>query len=133
VSDLADTSAWVVARRRGGVHHGSFTALVLGGQIATCDAVRMELLRGARNAAELAGMRAELDALPDCAITGRSWRRAMWVQERLAHARGGRHRAVPPTDLLVAAAAEARGVAVLHHDRHFDEIAAVTGQAMRWI
>jgi predicted nucleic acid-binding protein len=133
VTGLADTSAWVVARRRGGDHHASFTALVLGAEIATCDAVRMELLRGARNPAELAGMRAGLDALPDCAITQGTWRRAMWVQEQLSRTRGGRHRAVPPTELLVAAAAEARGVAVLHHDRHFAEIAAVTGQPMRWI
>lgn len=35
-------------------------------------------------------------------------------------------------DLLVAAAAEAAGVTVLHYDEDFDRIAAVTGQATEW-
>jgi len=35
--------------------------------------------------------------------------------------------------MLVAAAAETAGVTVLHYDEDFDTIAAVTGQATRWI
>jgi predicted nucleic acid-binding protein len=53
-------------------------------------------------------------------------RRARQVQRLLAaeHQRG---RTVP--DLLIAAAAEARNLSVLHYDADFDRIAAVTGQA----
>jgi predicted nucleic acid-binding protein len=43
------------------------------------------------------------------------------------------HRRVKHPDLLIAAAAESAGVPVLHYDRDFEAIAAVTGQPMRWI
>ncbi len=57
-------------------------------------------------------------------------RRARQVQRLLAatHQRG---RKLP--DLLIAAAAEAGGLAVLHYDADFDRIAAVTGQACEWV
>jgi predicted nucleic acid-binding protein len=57
-------------------------------------------------------------------------RRAKQVQRLLAskHQRG---RKLP--DLLVAAAAEANGLAVLHYDADFDLIAGVTGQSCEWI
>ena len=57
-------------------------------------------------------------------------RRARQVQRLLA-ARHQRGRKVP--DLLIAAAAEARGLTVLHYDADFDRIAAVTGQSCEWI
>jgi predicted nucleic acid-binding protein len=133
VIELADTSAWIVARRERGGRGAVFADAVTAGRVAICDAVKLELLRGARDPVELRHARAGFDALPDCPITRRVWRRAMWVQEQLSRVGGGRHHTVAPTGLLVAAAAEARGVAVLHHDGNFDEIAAVTGQPMRWI
>jgi predicted nucleic acid-binding protein len=57
-------------------------------------------------------------------------RRARRVQRLLAskHQRG---RKVP--DLLVAAAAEARDLTVVHYDADFDRIAAVTGQSCQWV
>ena len=36
-------------------------------------------------------------------------------------------------DLLIAAAAEAAGLVVLHYDHDFDLIADVTGQRTEWI
>ena len=36
-------------------------------------------------------------------------------------------------DLLIAAAAEAAGVTILHYDEDYDRIAALTGQAVRWL
>jgi predicted nucleic acid-binding protein len=36
-------------------------------------------------------------------------------------------------DLLIAAAAEAADVAVLHYDEDYDRIAAITGQPTRWL
>ena len=55
------------------------------------------------------------------------------VYERLARQGGLHHRSVRHPDLLIAAAAEARGIPVLHYDEDFDRIAAITGQPMRWI
>ena len=57
-------------------------------------------------------------------------RRARQVQRLLAE-RHQRGRKVP--DLLVAAAAEARSLTVLHYDADFDRIAAVTGQMCEWV
>ena len=67
-----------------------------------------------------------------CPITPEQWQRALWVYERLS-ARGGLHqRTVKHPDLLIAAAAEAAGIAVLHYDEDYDRIAEVTGQPTRW-
>jgi hypothetical protein len=44
----------------------------------------------------------------------------------------GRHR-VPIPDLLIAAAAEAGGLTVLHYDSDYDTIAEVTGQSVEWV
>ena len=73
-------------------------------------------------------LNAQLDELRNAPIDDDVWRRATDVYEGLARLKGGPHRGVQPTDVLVAAAAEARELAVLHDDAHFDLIAEVTGQ-----
>jgi predicted nucleic acid-binding protein len=57
--------------------------------------------------------------------------RARDVQVGLA-ARG-HHRAAGVIDLLTAAVAEYHGAVLLHYDADFEHIAAVTGQAHKWI
>ncbi len=69
----------------------------------------------------------------DCPIAKEQWERALEVYGELAHRGGLHHRAVKHADLLIASAAEAAGVAVLHYDEDFDRIAAITGQAVCWI
>lgn len=57
--------------------------------------------------------------------------RAVEVQDLLAarsHQRGAKI-----ADLLIAAAAEAAGLVVLHYDHDFDLIAGVTDQPAEWI
>jgi predicted nucleic acid-binding protein len=93
--------------------------------------VALELLRSARDAMELAVMRSKLDALREVGIGARVWRRAEDVMHALAEAGPLHHRSVPIPDLLIAAAAELAELPVLHYDRHFETIAAVTGQAVR--
>jgi predicted nucleic acid-binding protein len=51
--------------------------------------------------------------------------------QRLLAAKHQRGRKVP--NPLVAAAADARDLSVLHYDADFDRIAAVTGQACEWV
>jgi len=55
------------------------------------------------------------------------------VYEEPAKQGGMHHRRVQHADLLIAAAAEAAGVKLLHYDRDYEAIAAVTGQPMPWI
>lgn len=131
--ELADTSVWTKRPLLPPDARRTFEAKVTEGDVATCDAVRAELLYSARNIEHFRRRRAHLEALPFCPIGVHEWRRALDVCELLAEQGGMRHREVPLNDLLVAAAAEAAGVPVLHYDRHFERIAEVTGQPVRAI
>jgi len=63
-------------------------------------------------------------------FTEATFQRAIEIQGELA--KTGRHR-VPIPDLLIAAAAEAAGLTVLHYDSDYDLIASVTGQPVEWV
>ena len=130
---LADTSAWVWTRAVGGEARAAFDEDVVDGEIATCDMVALELLYSARNATEFTSLRGELDALPNCPIGIGQWKRALEVYEQLARKGGLHHRAVRHPDLLIAAAAEASGIPVLHYDEDYDRVAEITGQEVRWL
>jgi predicted nucleic acid-binding protein len=130
---LADTSAWVWTRAIGGQLRTAFDEDVVDGQVATCDMVRLELLYSARNATEFTSLRTELDALPNCDIGVEQWRRALEVYKRLSRQGGLHHRSVRHPDLLIAAAAEAGGILVLHYDEDYERIAGITGQEVRWL
>jgi predicted nucleic acid-binding protein len=127
VSVLADTTAMIAAQRRGTATRAQLDELAEG-ELWICDVVRLELLRGADNPRHMSALRAELDDLLTAPIDAQVWLRAEEVYEGLARLQGGRHRGVQPTDLLVAAAAEAHDLPVLHDDAHFELIAEVTGQ-----
>jgi predicted nucleic acid-binding protein len=134
VTELADTSAWSWSRGRAYPDlRLAFDEALVEGELATCDMVRLELLHSARSASELAEMREELTALTDCPINKDQWDRALWVYEQLSAQGGTFQRSVKHPDLLIAAAAEAAGVAVLHYDEDYDRIAAITGQPTRWL
>jgi predicted nucleic acid-binding protein len=126
---LADTSAMLIARRRG-VPAFAMLDEFAEGSLWICDVVRLELLRGAPNPRAMRTLRAELDELLNATIDEDVWERAQEVYEGLARLKGGRHRGVEPSDVLIAAAAEANELTVLHEDAHFDLIAEVTGQDM---
>ena len=130
--ELADTSAWVISGRDDELRH-EFDGRIESGDLAICDMVKLELLVGARNAREFSEKRLELELLPRCPIRPTEWRRVIDVYEQLARQRGSHQRRVTHPDLVIAAAAEAAGVGLLHYDEDFDAIAAVTGQPTRWI
>jgi predicted nucleic acid-binding protein len=131
--ELADTSAWVWTRAAAAELRAAFDQDVIEGRVATCDMVRLELLYSARNATEFTSLRSELDALPSCPIDVDQWQRALEVYEQLLRQGGLHHRAVRHPDLLIAAAAEAGGIPVLHYDEDHERIAAITGQEVRWL
>jgi predicted nucleic acid-binding protein len=99
-------------------------------ELARAGISDLELGYFARSGREWDLLADALEAFELVETTAEHLRRARQVQRQLAskHQRG---RKVP--DLLVAAAAEARGLTVLHYDSDFVRIAAVTGQACRWI
>ena len=63
----------------------------------------------------------------------RSRRANATVHEQDALASQSQHRGAKIADLIIAAAAEAAALVVLHYDRDFDLIASVTGQPVEWI
>jgi predicted nucleic acid-binding protein len=131
--ELADTSAWVWTRVVGDDLRREFDEAVVEQGIAICDMVRLELLHSAQNATESRALRQDLQALPNCPIAEEQWLRALDVYEKLADQGGLHHRAVKHPDLLIAAAAESAGVAVVHYDEDYDRIAQITGQEVRWL
>ena len=100
------------------------------GRLARAGISDLEMGYSARSAAEWDRLADALAAFALVETTADHVRRARQVQRLLAgrHQRG---RKVP--DLLVAAAAEARDLVVLHYDADFDRIAAVTRQRCEWV
>jgi len=105
--------------------------LLVEGHLATCAVTNLEMLFSARSGAEWDMVREQLQGLPTVPITPTVCTRAIEVQGMLWHS--GKVRAVGIPDLLIAAAAEAAGLSVLHYDTDFDLVAAVTGQECRWV
>jgi predicted nucleic acid-binding protein len=120
-------------RRRDAAVAADFDARLVSGGLATCAMVRLELLWSARDAAHVARLRSRLDALREAPMGERVWRRATDVLELLAERGPLHHRQVALPDLLIAAAAELAELPILHYDRDFEAIAAVTGQPVEAI
>ncbi|MGL4178182.1 MAG: PIN domain-containing protein [Dermatophilaceae bacterium] len=104
--------------------------LAVAGQLGRPRICDLEIGYSARNAGEWDRLIAALDLADGVDVTAAHVRRALQVQRLLAE-RSQRGRKIP--DLLVAAAAEAVDVAVLHYDSDFDVIASVTGQRCTWV
>jgi predicted nucleic acid-binding protein len=100
------------------------------GELARAGISDLEIGFSARNAAEWDRLADALKAFELIESTAEHVHRARQTQRLLA-AKHQRGRKVP--DLLVAAAAEAGNLTVLHYDADFDLIAAVTGQSCQWI
>jgi predicted nucleic acid-binding protein len=126
---LADTSALVR------LHHDDVASrvepLFLGGRVATCGIVDLELLATARTGPVHREIWGERQLLPRARIDEACLVRAIEVQAGLAD--HGQHQQVPIGALIIAAAAEREGLTILHYDDHFELIAAVTGQAAEWV
>lgn len=107
-----------------------FNGEVRSGHVLVCDLIVLELVRLAPNeerAHELSTRLAAFEALP---MPQSLWSRAREVQ--LSMAANGDHRRVPPPDLLIAVTAELAKVPLIHHDRDYERIAAVTAQEHFW-
>ncbi len=100
------------------------------GRLARAGISDLEVGYSARNTREWDHLLAALDILTLIETSGDHVNRAKQVQ-RLLTSKSQRGRKIP--DLLIAAAAEAERLTVLHYDQDFDKIAKVTGQRCEWV
>ncbi len=128
LTHLVDTS--VLTRLGRAAVRTTLEPLAAAGQVARAGISDLEIGFSARNLAEWTRLASALEAFPLIETDAAHLRRARQVQRLLA-SRGLRGRKVP--DLLVAAAAEIGGLAVLHYDADFDVISRVTGQPCQWV
>lgn len=127
---LIDTSA--LARfMRGDAEQYGWDQAATAGLIATCPITELEFFYSARfgedRARGIEDMRMIFGWVP---ADDRAYARAWQVQDALTER--GQHRSAGAVDLVVAATAELQGLTLLHRDRDFDCIAAVTGRALQW-
>lgn len=128
---LIDTSALVRLLRKDAAAQG-WDEAANAGLIAICPITQLEFLNSARS---LAVRQEHVEAFRDLfcwvPIIDQVYERAAQTQEQLT--RRGEHRSAGAVDLVLAATAELHDLALLHQDRDFDCIAAVTGQPMQWL
>lgn len=129
--ELADTSVW--ARRRHPAVAQWWDTQLVAGEIGLCEMVVLELLHSARTGDEMRRLRRDLGALPVHTMTAQGWTRALDVYQLLADRARQHHRSIKLPDLLIAVCAEEAGWPLVHYDQDYDAIAAVTGQATRWV
>jgi predicted nucleic acid-binding protein len=129
---LADTSAWMQARRDSAARD-----LLLGaierGDVRWCWPVRYELMVDARESDGIAAVERTLEGLREAPVD-RSVQRAVLATMRELAAGGshGAHR-FPLTDLAVAAAAQSAGIAILHFDQHLERLGQHLAVESHWI
>ncbi len=129
---LADTSAWMLARRMPQVRELLFAAAERG-DVAWCWPVRYELTVDTPSPQRIAALDRTLDGLREIAVDRTVQRGVLSAMRELAD--GGSHGAhrLPLTDLTVAVAAQRSGLEVLHYDRHFERLGELLGVGTPWI
>jgi predicted nucleic acid-binding protein len=126
---LGDTSA--LARRAVPDVARRLLPLLEAGLVARCTPTDLEAGFSSPSPAAYVAIRQERSAWPYVAMDQRVLDRAVEVQDALANR--SQQRGAKIADLLIAAAAEAAGLVVLHYDHDFDLIASVTHQPVEWI
>ncbi len=95
-----------------------------------CDLVVLELVRLSPNERRAQEVSQRLSAFELVPMPGHLWEDTRNLQ--LAFASDGDHRRVPPTDLLLATTARHAGVELIHYDRDYERIAAVSDLKHQW-
>lgn len=120
---LIDTSAWIEFLRDTGSPVCDEVYLLLAGEVACCDAVRMEVLAGARDDMHLRQLRGLLARARTLPITSGDYEMAASLY-RTCRRRGETVRKL--VDCLIGAVALRHGALVLHADSDFDVLARHT-------
>lgn len=129
---LADTSAWVQARRDPKAR-GLLLGAIERGDACWCWPVRYELMVDARGSKGIAAVERTLEGLREIPVD-RGVQRTILATMRELAATGshGAHR-YPLADLAVAAAAKDAAIAILHFDRHLERLGDCLGVDAHWI
>jgi predicted nucleic acid-binding protein len=126
---LGDTSA--LARLGQTLVADRLVPLLESGRVARCTPTDLEAGFSSTRPASHRAMRQQRLAWPFVPMTQQTLDRAVAVQDALAER--SQQRGAKIADLLIAAAAAAAGLVVLHYDHDFDLIAEITGQPTEWI
>lgn len=126
---LGDTSA--LARLGHPEVATRLTPLLESGLVARCTPTDLEAGFSSTSPATHRAMREARSTWPFVAMDQAVLNRAVSVQDVLAER--SQQRGAKIADLLIAAAAEAAGLVVLHYDHDFDLIGGVTGQRTEWV
>jgi predicted nucleic acid-binding protein len=113
---LIDSSSWIESLRASGRKEvrDRVTALMLAGQAAWCEPVRLELWNGARGVLERKVLRQLEPTVQLLAVDEQVCEMAIDLAKR---ARDHGH-TVPAVDLMIVACARRYGVQIEHCDRH---------------
>ncbi|MEU4694969.1 PIN domain-containing protein [Actinoplanes sp. NPDC023714] len=128
---LVDTSALVRLARDQDLHD-RWRGRMAAGVLSVCPITELEIFYTARSLHDRRDLeimmlgRYAWTLVPDVVFA-----RAREVQELLTER--GAHRSAGVIDLLLAATAEALGLTILHYDRDFLQVSAVTGQPTCWV
>jgi predicted nucleic acid-binding protein len=128
---LFDTGVWTWVRdRRFPALAHWFNAQVAAHRVLVCDLTVLELIRLTPNESRAEDVAKRLDAFESVAMSTSLWARARELQTLLSS--NGDHRRVPPSNLLIGAAAERASVPLVHYDRDYERIARVSGLQQHW-
>ncbi|HZS93856.1 MAG TPA: PIN domain nuclease [Chloroflexota bacterium] len=129
--ELGDTSVW--ARKSNSRLRQWFERVLTRDELTMCEMVALELLHTAPTPDMYRQLADSLQALPWLRMEASDFQRALEVQALLAERGNQLHRSVKNADLFIAAVAERTGITLVHYDKDYDTIQAVTGQPMRWV
>ena len=124
---LLDNSAWarLGSASLPNARRTEIATLIESGEMAICTPFLLEAGWSARSGGHHEELFADLLMLPRLRIDPDIEDAALQAQRDLA--RQGHHRSASPSDLLIAACAQANGGGVLHYDRDYDLLADLTG------
>lgn len=129
---LADTSAWMQARRDRRARE-LLLAAIERGDVRWCWPVRYELMVDARGTDGIAAVERTIDGLREVPVDRGVQRAALAIMRELAaDGSHGAHR-YPLADLTLAAAAQHAGVGILHFDQHLERLVDHVGVDAYWI
>jgi len=126
---LGDTSA--LSRLTNPTVGGRLEPLLESGLVARCTPTDLEAGFSSHSPRTHRAMRELRSAWPSVEMDQSVLDRAVEVQDALAER--SQQSGAKIADLLIAAAAEAAGLVVLHYDHDFDLIAKVSNQPVEWI
>ena len=120
---IIDTSVWIHFLRGSGVQFQErLVPLIMADRLATISVIIMEILIGAKSQKEYDKLSKDLASVRCFDVSAKVWQRACKLGYTL------RHKGInaPLTDTLIAAVAQEYNALLLHDDRHYEMIAAIT-------